>query len=59
MEMCAHRKCGKRLIPVRLPDGTLSDRHPTPQCDPDGLLDGSNFPKLPKPEPGAQEATTA
>lgn len=46
MPTCEHPKCGKRLIPVPQPDGTLSTRHPTPQCDPDD----PNWPD-PNPEP--------
>lgn len=55
MTTCANPKCGKRLIPVPLPDGTLSTLHPTPQCDPHGELDASRFPESPKPELAEQE----
>lgn len=52
MTTCANPKCGKRLDPVRRPDGTWSERHPTPQCDPDS----PNWPDL-SPAPAPQEAT--
>lgn len=64
MTTCVNPKCGKRLMPVRRPDGTWSDRHPTPQCDPrtEWAMSDEELAELaarywPGPEPPAQEAT--
>lgn len=54
MDMCENPECGKRLMPIRRLDGSMSTRHPTPKCDPDS----PDWPDLtPEPVPAPQEAT--